>query len=137
MDYTKNSVRVSTSVANMKLRSISWEIHVEKRKKKSHFLVCGFKNFLFLRTLYNYYSSVIFPSGVLDDMRAYFQVWNAPKDHIMSTGVWFWALITKAVSEAFGSYIMCPLPKNVCIMASTNIQFQKLKHHYFPFCTLQ
>lgn len=41
---------------------------------------------------------------MMDRIRAYFQVWNPAKEHIMLTGTGCWVLITEAVSKSLGSY---------------------------------
>lgn len=40
-------------------------------------------------------------SGMMDEMRAYFQVWNAAKEDIMLTATGGWVKITNAVFKAF------------------------------------
>lgn len=40
-------------------------------------------------------------SGMMDEMRAYFQVWNAAKEDIMLTATRCWVKITNAVCKTF------------------------------------
>lgn len=68
----------------------------------------------------------------MDRMRAYFQVWNPAKEHIMQTGTVSSVQITKAVfflSLSFGSYRITQIPPFPEICGS----WQKHKKKHIDF----